>query len=286
MESWWRSVSGIRITMMDALRVFKTVRSFTHNQEGFKSVATDLLLEVPLEVTINEERQILIMCTPDAIRDLVYGFVFTEAMIESPGDVEACHIQTTVGPDGAEGVEARVTLRPSKQLVLSPKGRRVSYSSCGICGKAGFGDLRETHARVKSHERFSMDALKRIASGMEGFQPLYRRTGGAHAAILADRDGQVILQREDMGRHNALDKVIGAVLLQSIAVEDKVIVSSGRASLEMIIKTARAGFPVFVAMSRPTSKAVEAAKFYNVTLIDMAKDSNRIYSHARRIQGF
>ncbi len=89
-----------------------------------------------------------------------------------------------------------------------------------------------------------------------------------------------------MGRHNALDKVIGAVLLQSIAVEDKVIVSSGRASLEMLIKTARAGFPVFVAMSRPTSRAVEAAKFYNVTLMDMAKDSNRIYSHARRIQGF
>ena len=89
-----------------------------------------------------------------------------------------------------------------------------------------------------------------------------------------------------MGRHNALDKVIGAVLLNAISAGDKVVLSSGRASLEMLIKTARAGFPVFVAMSRPTSKAVEAAKFYNVTLVDMAKDSNRIYSHARRIQGF
>jgi len=243
-------------------------------------------MEVPLEVTINEDRQVLIMCTPDAIRDLVFGFVFTEAMIESPDDVEACHIQTLLGPDGAERVEARVTLRPSKQLDLSPKGRRVSYSSCGICGKAGFDDLRETHARVKSRQRFSMEALKGIVGAMEGFQPLYRRTGGSHAAILADRYGQVILQREDMGRHNALDKVIGAALLQSISVEDKVILSSGRASLEMLIKTARAGFPVFVAMSRPTSKAVEAAKFYNVTLVDMAKDSNRIYSHARRIEGF
>jgi FdhD protein len=272
--------------MTNGMRVFKTFRSFTHGRDGFKSVTTDLLLEVPLEVIINEERQILIMCTPDAIRELVYGFVYTEALIESPDDVVGCHIQTAFGPDGEEGVEARVTLRPSERLALAPKGRRVSYSSCGICGKADVGDLRGTLGRVKSRERFSMEALRSLARSMEGFQPLYRRTGGAHAAILADRDGQVILQREDMGRHNALDKVIGAVLLQSIAVEDKVIVSSGRASLEMLIKTARAGFPVFVAMSRPTSRAVEAAKFYNVTLIDMAKDSNRIYSHARRIQGF
>jgi FdhD protein len=271
---------------MDAPSLFKTFRAFTHEGEGFRPVATDLLQEVPLEVIINDDRQILIMCTPDAIRDLVYGFVFTEGLIEGPEDVEECRIETAFGADGAEGVKAVVTLRPSKRLDLSPKGRRVSYSSCGICGKAGFEDLRETHARVKSRERFPMEALKRIAHGMEGFQPMYRRTGGAHAAILADRDGQVILHREDMGRHNALDKVIGAVLLNAISAGDKVVLSSGRASLEMLIKTARAGFPVFVAMSRPTSKAVEAAKFYNVTLVDMAKDSNRIYSHARRIQGF
>jgi FdhD protein len=89
-----------------------------------------------------------------------------------------------------------------------------------------------------------------------------------------------------MGRHNALDKVIGATLIKGISCEDKIVVSSGRASLEMMLKTARAGIPVFMAMSRPTSRAVEAAKFYNITLMDMAKDSNCIYSHARRIEGF
>jgi FdhD protein len=272
--------------MTNDLPVFKTFRSFTHDKDGFKSVTTDLLLEVPLEIIINEERQVLIMCTPDALRELVYGFVFTDSLIEAPEDVLECIIQTVFRPDGEEGVEAKVTLRPSERLDLAPKGTRVSYSSCGICGKAGSDDLRGRVNRVRSKERFSMEALKSLAGGMEGFQPMYRRTGGAHAAILADRDGRVILQREDMGRHNALDKVIGAVLLQSIEVDDKVIVSSGRASLEMLIKTARVGFPVFVAMSRPTSKAVEAAKYYNVTLMDMAKGSNRIYSHARRIQGF
>jgi FdhD protein len=89
-----------------------------------------------------------------------------------------------------------------------------------------------------------------------------------------------------MGRHNALDKVIGSTLMLGISRQDKILLSSGRASLEMILKTARAGIPVFVAMSRPTSRAVEAAKFYNITLIDMAKRSNRIYSHVRRIEGY
>ena len=110
--------------------------------------------------------------------------------------------------------------------------------------------------------------------------------GGAHAAVLFDSRGNPTLYCEDMCRHNALDKVIGGSLIKGISREDKILVSSGRASLEMILKTVRAGIPLFVAMSRPTSKAVEAAKFYNITLIDLAKRSNRIYSHARRIEGF
>jgi FdhD protein len=131
-----------------------------------------------------------------------------------------------------------------------------------------------------------MEMLKGLPAELKQLQPLYRKTGGAHAAVLFDAVGTPIVHAEDMGRHNALDKVIGAGLLCGIAPEDKVLVSSGRASLEMITKTARAGFPLFIAMSRPTSRAVEAAKFYNITLIDMAKDTNRIYSHVRRIHGF
>jgi FdhD protein len=131
-----------------------------------------------------------------------------------------------------------------------------------------------------------MNVLKDFPRRMKKLQPLYRSTGGAHAAILFDAQGNIIFHCEDMGRHNALDKVIGHTLLSAIPPADKILVSSGRASLEMILKTARIGFPLFVAMSRPTSRAVEAAKFYNITLIDMARRSNHIYSHVRRIEGF
>jgi len=131
-----------------------------------------------------------------------------------------------------------------------------------------------------------MDMLNRVSRRLETFQPLYTRTGGSHAAVLFDSKGKQIVHCEDMGRHNALDKVIGSKLIKGISAEDKVLVSSGRASLEMILKTARAGFPVFVAMSRPTSRAVEAARFYNITLIDLSKNTNRIYTHVRRIEGY
>ena len=139
---------------------------------------------------------------------------------------------------------------------------------------------------MKSRQRFSMDVITKLPDKLEASQPLYRLTGGAHAALLLNSEGNPLLSGEDMGRHNALDKVIGASLLQEISRGDKILLSSGRASLEMILKTVRAGIPVFVAMSRPTSRAVEAAKFYNVTLIDLAKGSNRIYSHVRRVEGF
>ncbi len=146
--------------------------------------------------------------------------------------------------------------------------------------------MKKGLGRVKSTHRFTMEVLKLLPERLNEHQPLYQKTGGAHAAVLFNTQGDPLLYSEDMRRHNALDKVIGAALIKGISFQDKILLSSGRASLEMILKTARAGIPVFVAMSRPTSKAVEAAKFYNITLLDMAKNSNRIYSHARRIKGF
>ena len=248
----------------------------------------DLLVETPLDIIINGQEHILIMFTPHMVKELVVGFIFTEGLIRHISEIESCTISQVQKPDGEETTEARVVIpcKNSSGNTGSPKRKRVSYSSCGVCGKDSFFNLGNGLTRVKSKKKFSMDVLNRFPHRMHAFQPLYRRTGGAHAAMLFDADGKPVLQSEDMGRHNALDKVIGQVLLNGISRDDKVIFSSGRASLEMILKTARAGFPVFVAKSRPTSRAVDAAKFYNITLIDLARGANRIYSHVRRIKGF
>ncbi len=247
-----------------------------------------MLVEAPLDIIINDQEHVLIMFTPQMVRELVVGFIFTEGLISEISEIESFSISQVKKQDGEEIIEARVVI-PLKQFNGNEaplKRKRVSFSSCGICGKDSLFDLGIGLTRVKSAHRFSMDVLADLSNRMQDFQPLYKKTGGAHAAMLFDGDGNPVLQSEDMGRHNALDKVIGCSLIKGISRDDKVVLSSGRASLEMILKTARAGFPVFVAKSRPTSKAVEAAKFYNITLIDFARGSNRIYSHARRIKGF
>jgi len=258
---------------------------FTHlSDEGIVRQTADLIMEAPIEIDIEGHGQVFVMFTPVLARELVTGFLFTEGMIETPADIEACHISREAGLEGEEIVKARVTLSRDLPAPAERPEKRISYSSCGICGKDNYEDLSRGMGRVKSRHRFSLEALKAFLPMMKQFQPLYRRTGGAHAAILLDDKADVILHCEDLGRHNALDKLIGCTLINGISLEDKVLISSGRASLEMILKSARAGIPVFVAMSRPTSRAVEAARFYNITLMDMAKGSHRIYTHARRIE--
>ncbi len=271
---------------MEKHDIYKKFRSFAYSGDEFSPEMTNLLVETPLEIIINSQKYILIMFTPQMIKELVVGFIFTEGIISKVTEIEKCTISTVRKEDGEEIIQAGVTISSKKSDPLATKRKMVSYSSCGICGTENYYRLKDGLTRVKSRRRFSMEVLKGFIHRMEEFQPLYQKTGGAHAAMLFGHDGNSVLHCEDMGRHNALDKIIGATLMKGIPSDDKILFSSGRASLEMILKTARAGFPVFVAKSRPTSRAVEAAKFYNITLIDLAKDTNRVYSHARRIQGF
>jgi FdhD protein len=263
-----------------------STRSFRYSEGRLSPLSTDLVLEIPLEIIINGSTYSLIMFTPAMIKELVVGFLFTEGLIDQLSDVQECRISSLEKGDGEEIVEAKLKI-PKQDFKLSGiSGGRISYSSCGICGKENYYDLKRGLRRVKSRHRFSMELIEQLPEKFMSHQILYQKTGGAHAAVLLDDCGKRLLLSEDMGRHNALDKVIGASLMDGISCEDKILLSSGRASLEMILKTARAGVPLFVAMSRPTSRAVEASKFYNITLVDLAKESNRIYSHVRRIKEF
>ena len=265
---------------------YKTFRSFTLADGSITSVRTDLTVEAPLEIIINGQSHMLIMFTPEMIRQLVVGFLFTEGLISQVAEIETLTISRNRKRGGESMIEANLTIPHLEAASTQNVKKRVSYSSCGICGTENYYGMKQGLGRVKSRQKFSMAVLREVSGRLKTFQPLYRKTGGSHAAFLFDAEGNAVQHCEDMGRHNAVDKVVGSVLLNQIPARDKVLISSGRASLEMILKTARAGFPLFVAMSRPTSRAVEAAKFYNITLVDLAKDTNRIHSHVRRIKGF
>ncbi|HDZ90804.1 MAG: formate dehydrogenase accessory sulfurtransferase FdhD [Deltaproteobacteria bacterium] len=272
--------------MSDFYETYLTFRSFAMDGDRISRQKTDLMAEIPLQIIINDQRHTLIMFTPNKIRELVVGFVFTEGLIGAFEEVKACTISKVRHKDGEEMIEARMEIASRGLSSSMVTGRRISYSSCGICGTEGYNQMKGGLRRLKSTHRFSMNMLKALPDKLKHYQPLYTRTGGAHAAVLFNSRGEEVIHCEDMGRHNALDKVIGSALIKGVSPEDKVLLSSGRASLEMILKTARAGFPLFLALSRPTSRAVEAARFYNITLMDMARKTNRIYTHVRRIKGY
>ncbi|MBW1731622.1 MAG: formate dehydrogenase accessory sulfurtransferase FdhD [Deltaproteobacteria bacterium] len=265
----------------------RTFRALIRTEKGFASVREELIEEVPLEIVINKSTRVLIMHTPYMTRELVYGFLFTEGYVPEISHVLSCHINFSEQAEGIQIMEAHVQTT-TNELEAPPSAgpQRISYSSCGICGREELEEMRRGLSRIRSAQRFSMDLLQMIPQHLQDLQPLYTKTKAAHAAVLFDAAGRVVMAAEDLGRHNAIDKVIGKCLLEGIPRQDKVIVSSGRASLEMILKVVRGGFPLFVAMSRPTSRAVEAAKFYNLTLIDLAKETNRIYTHARRLKEY
>jgi len=268
----------------DLTKIFHT---FSCSGDKFSTETSELIVETPLEIVINRKKHVLIMFTPKMIKELVFGYIFTEGLINDIKEIEACIISLAKKEGGEQLICAKVSIPSLKSGSLLPdRKREISYSGSGISGTKEYYGLKHGLRRVKSRHRFSMDILKKFSQRLEEFQPLYQRTGGAHAAVLYDSNGNAILHSEDMARHNALDKVIGSTLIKGIPCNDKILVSSGRASLDMIRKSARAGFPVFVAMSRPTSMAVEAAEFCNITLIDLARDTNRIYSNGHRIKGF
>jgi len=265
--------------------MYTSIRSFTYKDEEIVPTSSDLITETPLEIMINDSEKTLIMFTPENTKELVIGFLFTEGRIESLSEIEDCDIKTSA-ENGEEIIQARVKIPKLNSPMAASVRKRISYSSCGVCGKESYDQMTQGLNRVKSKLKYDLELLRHVPEELYRSQPLYRRTGGSHAAALFDSAGRRLFCFEDMGRHNALDKVIGASLMKGISLDDKILVSSGRASLEMMIKTARAGVPLFIALSRPTSKSVEAAKYLNITLLDMAKGGIHIYSHVRRIHGF
>ena len=264
----------------------RPIHALTYSDAKLVSINETLIEEAPLEIIINSSQRILIMHTPLMSYELVHGFLYTDGYVSDMEEISQCSISSREYPDGSLFVEAAVTTKQTVKTKGARAAERISYSSCGICGREELEKMKRGLGRIKSRQRFSLEIIMEICGKMREYQPLYRKTRAAHAALLFDANGNFVTGAEDVGRHNAIDKAIGTCLLKKIPTYDKMIVSSGRASLEMVLKAVRGGFPLFVAMSRPTFYAVEAAKFYNLTLIDLAKDTSRIYCHARRLKEY
>jgi FdhD protein len=245
-----------------------------------------LAVEEPLEIRLGGINLSVTMRTPGDDEELVAGFLFSEGIIASADDIDV--IARYRGPDGDpdDGNVMNVLLKGDMRVAKDRLRRNfVASSSCGLCGKATIDAIRATLPPVQSDIVISVDRLNRLGAVMHDAQSTFEKTGGLHAAGLFDADARMIVLREDIGRHNAVDKVIGhRVLARCMPLDRQVLMVSGRVSFEILQKALTARIPVIVAVSAPSSMAVQMALAADMTLIGFARNGGfNLYAGAHRV---
>ena len=263
------------------------------NGAHFGELVTDVVaVEEPLEIrldyvaiaNIRKQKSVSItMRTPGHDDELAAGFLLTEGIIRSRGDV------LQIAPCGRNefGNVIDVQLAPLVNVDFEKLTRHVfASSSCGLCGKATIEAIQSQFAPIVPDDScVESETLLRLPAKMRAVQSTFERTGGLHAAAMFDQLGELLVIREDVGRHNAVDKVIGSLLLgdREISTSDILLVS-GRSSFEIVQKAVAAGIAIIAAISAPSSLAVEFARQNNQTLIGFLRDDRmNIYAGASRI---
>ncbi|MCP2260117.1 FdhD protein [Streptoalloteichus tenebrarius] len=248
-----------------------------------------LTVEEPLELRVGGQALAVTMRTPGHDVELAHGFLLTEGVIHAVSDVAAARYCAGKGPDGRNTYNVLdVALAPGVPPP-DPGVERNFYttSSCGVCGKAALDAvrLRTRFSPASDSARVSARTLAGMPGALREAQRVFASTGGLHAAGLFRADGELLAVREDVGRHNAVDKVLGWALLDGrVPLAGCVLLVSGRASFELVQKAAMAGVPVLAAVSAPSSLAVELAEEQGMTLVGFLRgETMNVYTGAERV---
>jgi FdhD protein len=236
--------------------------------------------ETPIGISYNDRPHAVVMATPEDLEDLAVGFTVTESIAE-PSDIEDVTVE-----EREEGVAVNVVLKPmaEQSLALARKRSLEGRSSCGLCGVTKLADTVRTLRAVGEGSKVTRTAIHAALTALEEAQSLGKVTRATHAAAWADLDGQLLLVREDVGRHCALDKSIGAAIAEGLDPSKSFVVVTSRCSYEMVEKTAMARVPMLVAISAPTGLAIRKAEEAGLTLIALARsDGHTIFTHPERV---
>lgn len=232
--------------------------------------------EFPLTILLNGDQLVTVLCTPDQLEALAVGFLFSEGMIGSQEEIAALTL------DAERGI-VRIRTTTDKRADEKLFQKRVLTTGCGR-GMAfySYADL-DRKKPVTSGLQVAPAALFALAKRFQGASELYRKTHGIHSAALCD-PGEFLVHAEDIGRHNAVDKVIGRCLLAGIATADRILLTSGRISSEILFKAAGCGIPMVVSKSAPTDMGVELARELGITLVGFVRGSAmNVYAGRERI---
>ncbi|MBS1524249.1 MAG: formate dehydrogenase accessory sulfurtransferase FdhD [Bacteroidetes bacterium] len=265
------------------------------NDDDLIKCADSLAIEEPLEIRLeygpNENRQVknvsVTMRTPGNDDELATGFLFTEGIIKSRRDIISAEHRFIACNENRENV-IEVKLRENVVPNLSNTERNFyTTSSCGVCGKASISAIKtvgafEHNSTVNS---IAVETIYRLPEMLKQHQQVFADTGGLHASALFDQQGRLLLVREDVGRHNALDKLIGAALTTDmLPLDNHILLLSGRTSFELVQKAAMSGINMIAAVGAPSSLAVQLAEEFNITLIGFLRGKRfNIYTGERRV---
>lgn len=260
--------------------------------KGLASAEEDLVaIEEPLEIvlihyvkdTLEETQLTLTMRSPGSDEELAVGFLFNEGIIASFKDIEK--IKYCIKSEEGKRNKLRVTLKENVVVdSISLKRNFASTSSCGVCGKQLLEQVCTVFNKIEFQEKVKLSTLLGFPEQLNSEQLVFKHTGGIHACGLFTSGGSLISLKEDIGRHNALDKVIGNQLLQEHSFKQTIIVLSGRVGYEMAQKTAKAGIPILVAIGAPTSLAIDIAQEAGICLVGFVKNNSlNCYTHAEYI---
>jgi len=244
--------------------------------------------EEPLEIQLGPASLAVIMRTPGHDQELAMGFLVTERVVGSPADVVSIrHCTTTTSPEAEDNI-LRVTLAPHVVVNLEALRRNLyANSSCGICGKATIENVMQTAAPLDDPSVFDASLLAKLPARLAAAQPAFERTGGLHAAGLFDEHGELLAVREDVGRHNAVDKVVGwATASDLLPLGGHILMVSGRISFEIVQKALAARIPLIAAVSAPSSLAVEMAEAAGLGLVGFLRGRTmNVYANSARVRG-
>lgn len=238
--------------------------------------------EVPLAMVYNGTSFAVMMATPHDLYDFALGFSLSEGLIDAPEQLLDVQVKVLL-----EGIELAMQVAPGAQANRLERTRErllPGRSGCGICGTRALEQAIRQNPPVGAGSTLTRAALDHALAGLQSHQPMNAATGAVHAAAWADRNGHILLVREDVGRHNALDKLIGAMRRACMPPGDGMALVTSRASYEMVTKSASAGIPVLAAISAPTALAVELARSTGITLIGFTRPgSHNVYTHPGRL---
>jgi formate dehydrogenase accessory protein FdhD len=239
-----------------------------------------IIEETPVAIVYNGDPHVVMMATPLDLEDFALGFSITEELIRSPADLLEIEIVRY-----GQGIEVQASVPPECAAVLGARTRRLTgRTSCGICGADSIAAVVREIRPVAPGPSIRPDAIHAAFAALAAQQRLNAAAGAVHAAGWAGQDGTVALAREDVGRHNALDKLIGALLKQNVNPRGGFLVVTSRASFEMVQKAMIFGAPLLAAISGPTGLAVRLAEQAGLTLVGFARPGRlTIYTRPERV---